>query len=36
MRVAVLADVHGNLSALEAVPPDMDAAGADAIVVAGT
>jgi predicted phosphodiesterase len=36
MGVAVLADVHGNLSALEAVLPDVDAAGADAIVLAGT
>jgi predicted phosphodiesterase len=36
MRVAVLADVHGNFSALEAVLPDVDAAGADSIVLAGT
>jgi putative phosphoesterase len=34
-RVAVLADVHGNLPALEAVLGDVDAAGADAIVVNG-
>jgi hypothetical protein len=36
MRVAVLADVRGNLSVLEAVLPDVDAASADAIVLAGT
>jgi predicted phosphodiesterase len=35
MRVAVLADVHGNLPALEAVLRDVDAAGADALVLAG-
>ena len=35
MRVAVLADIHGNLPALEAVLRDVDAAGADAIVLAG-
>jgi hypothetical protein len=35
MRVAVLADIHGNLPALEAVLGEVDAAGADAIVLAG-
>ncbi len=35
MRVAVLADVHGNLPALEAVLADVDAAGVDAVVLAG-
>jgi predicted phosphodiesterase len=35
MRVAVLADVHGNLPALEAVLDDVDAAGVDALVLPG-
>jgi predicted phosphodiesterase len=35
MRVAVLADVHGNLPALEAVLVDVEAAGADVIVLNG-
>ncbi len=35
MRVAVLADIHGNLPALEAVLADVDAADVDAIVLAG-
>jgi predicted phosphodiesterase len=35
MRVAVLADIHGHLPALEAVLADVDRAGADAIVVNG-
>lgn len=35
MRLAVLADVHGNLPALEAVLKDVDALDADAIWVAG-
>jgi predicted phosphodiesterase len=35
MRVAVLADVHGNLPALEAVLADVDAAGVDAVVLNG-
>ena len=35
MRVAVLADIHGNLPALEAVLRDVDAAGADVIVLNG-
>jgi predicted phosphodiesterase len=35
MRVAVLADIHGNLPALEAVLADVDAAGVDAIVLNG-
>jgi 3',5'-cyclic AMP phosphodiesterase CpdA len=35
MRVAVLADIHGNLPALEAVLGEVDAAGADAIVLPG-
>jgi predicted phosphodiesterase len=35
MRVAVLADIHGNLPALEAVLRDVDAAGVDAIVLPG-
>ena len=35
MRVAVLADIHGNLPALEAVLREVDAAGADAVVLPG-
>jgi putative phosphoesterase len=35
MRIAVLADIHGNLPALRAVLADVDRAGADALVVAG-
>jgi predicted phosphodiesterase len=35
MRVAVLADIHANLPALEAILHDVDAAGADAIVLPG-
>jgi predicted phosphodiesterase len=35
MRVAVLADIHGNLPALEAVLAEVDAAGVDAIVLPG-
>lgn len=35
MRVAILADVHGNLPALEAVLEDIRRAGADHIVAAG-
>lgn len=35
MRIAVLADVHGNLPALRAVLAQLDAEPADAIVVAG-
>ena len=35
MRVAVLADIHGNLPALDAVLGDVDAAGVDAIVLNG-
>ena len=35
MRVAVLADIHGNLAALAAVLDDIDAAGVDAIVLNG-
>ena len=35
MRVAVLADIHGNLPALEAVLHDIEAAGVDAIVLNG-
>jgi putative phosphoesterase len=35
MRVAVLADVHGNLPALRAVLAEVDGEGVDAIVVAG-
>jgi predicted phosphodiesterase len=35
MRVAVLADIHGNRPALEAVLADVDAAGVDALVLAG-
>ena len=35
MRVAVLADIHGNLSALDAVLNDTDAAAVDAIVLNG-
>ena len=35
MRVAVLADIHGNLPALEAVLRDVHAAGVDAVVLNG-
>ena len=35
MRVAVLADIHGNLPALDAVLDDIDAASVDAIVLNG-
>jgi predicted phosphodiesterase len=35
MRVAVLADIHGNLPALEAVLAEVEAAGADRIVLNG-
>ena len=35
MRVAVLADIHGNLPALDAVLAEAEAAGADAIVLNG-
>jgi predicted phosphodiesterase len=35
MRIAVLADIHGNLPALDAVLADVDRAGVDAIVLAG-
>ncbi|HST85166.1 MAG TPA: metallophosphoesterase family protein [Kineosporiaceae bacterium] len=35
MRVAVLADIHGNLPALEAVLAEVDAAGVDAVVING-
>jgi predicted phosphodiesterase len=35
MRVAVLADIHGNLPALNAALDHIDAAGVDAIVVNG-
>lgn len=35
MRIAVLADVHGNLPALRAVLRDIDADPVDAIVVGG-
>ena len=35
MRAAVLADIHGNLPALEAVLGDIDAVGVDAIVLNG-
>lgn len=35
MRVAVLADIHGNLPALDAALDDIDAAGVDAIVLNG-
>jgi putative phosphoesterase len=35
MRIAALADVHGNLPALTAVLADVDAADVDTIVVAG-
>src|SRR5437899_12346748 len=34
-RVAVLADIHGNLPALEAVLREVDAAGADLVVLLG-
>jgi predicted phosphodiesterase len=35
MRVAVLADIHGNLPALDAVLAEAEAAGADVIVLNG-
>jgi putative phosphoesterase len=35
MRVAVLADIHGNLPALQAVLRDVDDAGVDAVVLVG-
>lgn len=35
MRIAVLADIHGNLPALEAVTKDLDTVGPDLVVVAG-
>src|ERR1039457_5463888 len=35
MRVAVLADIHGNLPALDAVLRDVEACGVDAIVLNG-
>ena len=35
MQVAVLADVHGNLPALDAVLAEVDAAGVDAVVLNG-
>ncbi len=35
VRVAVLADIHGNLPALEAVLADVETAGVDAIVLNG-
>src|SRR2546429_2071453 len=35
MRVAVLADIHGNLPALEAVLREVEAAGVDAVVLGG-
>jgi putative phosphoesterase len=35
MRVAVLADIHANLPALDAVLENIDAAGVDAIVING-
>jgi predicted phosphodiesterase len=35
MRVAVLADIHGNLPALEAVLREVDAASAEVVVLAG-
>jgi predicted phosphodiesterase len=35
MRLAVIADIHGNLAALEAVLDDIERQGADEIVIAG-
>ena len=35
MRVAVLADIHGNLPALDAVLRDVEVAGVDAVVLNG-
>jgi predicted phosphodiesterase len=35
MRVAVISDIHGNLAALEAVLADIEAVGAERVVVAG-
>ncbi len=35
MRAAVLADIHGNLPALNAVLEEADVAGADTVVLLG-
>jgi len=35
MTVAVLADIHGNLPALEAVLADVAASGADGFMICG-
>lgn len=35
MRIAILADIHGNLPALEAVADDLDRRGVDAVVNLG-
>ncbi|MBU4204173.1 MAG: metallophosphoesterase [Acidobacteria bacterium] len=35
MRLAILADIHGNFQALQAVLADMDAIGVDAVVSLG-
>ncbi len=35
MRIAVIADIHGNLPALEAVLADLDGRGADLLVGLG-
>ena len=35
MRIAVLADIHGNMPALRAVLAELDGARVDAVVVAG-
>ncbi len=35
MRIAVIADIHGNLTALEAVLADLEAAGIDQVVCLG-
>ena len=35
MRIAILADVHGNLPALEAVLTDIEEQGVDRVIVNG-
>jgi len=35
MRIAVVSDIHGNLTALEAVIADLQTAGADLVVQGG-
>jgi len=35
MRIAIIADIHGNLTALEAVLADLEDTGADRVVCLG-